>query len=99
MLWRCGSSQQAIVALPLHHVSQQSCVKGRDPITESLTLFEFESTKSLGLFIDENVNIFMQEQGLGVIWLLCSVLLSHGLQNVREEMDMPDTPLIGRFGY
>lgn len=47
------------------------------------------------------------EQGVGT-WLLgpcgvlsfvCSVVLSRTVAGVREDMDDPDTPLIGRFGH
>lgn len=97
MLWRCGGQTRAVVALPLNHTSQQ--VKGRDVITEGLTLFTLECERTLERFVSQNIHMFMMHGGIGVIWFLCSALLSHGTEQVRSEMDMPDTPLIGRFGY
>merc|ERR1712166_640464 len=54
---------------------------------------------TLDTFMASNMHVWMQHEGLGVIWFLCSLLLSHGLERTRNEMDMEETPLIGRFGY
>lgn len=35
----------------------------------------------------------------GVLSFVCSVLLTRGLETLREDMDDPNTPLIGRFGH
>ena len=87
----------------------------RAAVAEGLSLYTFDSDTATDTFVCENVNKFMEDGGCGVMWFLCSCLLSHGLEKTRQgallgstrcgtdwwrtEMDTPDSPLIGKFGY
>ena len=87
----------------------------RAAVAEGLSLYTFDSDTATDTFVCENVNKFMEDGGCGVMWFLCSCLLSHSLEKTRQgaplgstrcgtdlwrtEMDTPDSPLIGKFGY
>ncbi|XP_067118539.1 probable ubiquitin carboxyl-terminal hydrolase MINDY-4 [Centruroides vittatus] len=104
ILWKAGLKQQAIVALPsgrqVIDVTTSIAAKLQyDGLTEQLLLYKFEYFSQLLFFIEENINMFQNEEADGCILFLYSVIFSHTIERIKSEMDDPNTNLIGRHGY
>ncbi|KAI9203039.1 uncharacterized protein BJ171DRAFT_158465 [Polychytrium aggregatum] len=73
-----------------------------DGITENLELHEFSDLNTLREFITESIGSFtVNDPGQhGIIQLLYSVILSRGVETIRDEdMDERESRLIGKHGY
>ena len=111
ILWNCCNSHEAvnpasvIVALPSSAVSSTpkfnaslSSAYKADALTERLDLYACSSQLNLYQFITKHLSTFQKKDGL--VLFLYSVVLTHGFETVRAEMDDPaGTSLIGRHGY
>lgn len=104
ILWRAGLQQKAVVALPsgrqtLDMTSSIAAKLQYDGLTEQLLLYKFNCFNSLSSFIKEKINMFQDQGKDGCILFLYSVIFSHKIERLKNEMDDPHTNLIGRHGY
>ena len=68
-----------------------------DSITEKLCLYSFSNVKSMREFILSNLTYFQASNGC--ILFLYSLILTCGVENIRNSMDVVNDTLIGRHGY
>jgi len=59
----------------------------------------FTSRSSTRDFIAANLHSFQKETGPGVCFLVYSIMLSHGIEECRKEMDETSNRLIVDYGY
>ncbi|XP_005150072.2 probable ubiquitin carboxyl-terminal hydrolase MINDY-4 isoform X1 [Melopsittacus undulatus] len=99
ILWRAGSNEKAIVALPSGR--QQFIPIGKykaDGILETLILHSATRYEDLVVFLQQNIHQF--ETGpCGCILLTVSVILSRSINLVRNDFDVLTNRLIGSHGY
>ncbi|KAM9025771.1 putative ubiquitin carboxyl-terminal hydrolase MINDY-4 isoform 1-T1 [Ara ararauna] len=99
ILWRAGSNEKAIVALPSGR--QQFIPIGKykaDGILETLVLHSATRYEDLVVFLQQNIHQF--ETGpCGCILLTVSVILSRSINLVRNDFDVLTNRLIGSHGY
>ncbi|NXL30165.1 MINY4 hydrolase, partial [Glaucidium brasilianum] len=99
ILWRAGSNEKAIVALPSGR--QQFTPIGKykaDGILETLVLHSATRYEDLIVFLQQNIHQF--EIGpCGCILLTVSVILSRSINLVRNDFDVLTNRLIGSHGY
>eukprot|EP00698_Gefionella_okellyi_P018887 TRINITY_DN5716_c0_g1_i1.p1 TRINITY_DN5716_c0_g1~~TRINITY_DN5716_c0_g1_i1.p1 ORF type:complete len:591 (-),score=102.47 TRINITY_DN5716_c0_g1_i1:1106-2878(-) len=65
----------------------------------NLNVFVCTSQKQLQQYIHEQLSTFTQERGNGILNFVYSVILSHGIAAVQQEMDDSSNSLIGTHGY
>lgn len=109
ILWQAGGvrHRRSVVALfklgariGLSSITNDRYVP--DGITENLELHEFSDLGSLRDFVVSNIGQFNSNDPNkhGIIQLLYSVILSRGVDTIKEEdMDEPENKLIGKHGY
>lgn len=68
-----------------------------DNVTEKLCLYSFSNIKSMREFILSNLTYFQASNGC--ILFLYSLILTCGVENIRNSMDVVSDTLIGRHGY
>ena len=68
-----------------------------DNITEKLCLYSFSNVKSMKEFILSNLTYFQSSNGC--ILFLYSLVLTSGVENIRNSVDAVNDTLIGRHGY
>ncbi|XP_066057792.1 probable ubiquitin carboxyl-terminal hydrolase MINDY-4 isoform X2 [Chamaea fasciata] len=99
ILWRAGSHEKALVALPSGR--QQFTPTGKykaDGILETLILHSATRYEDLVVFLQQNIHQF--ETGpYGCILLTVSVILSRSINLVRNDFDVLTNRLIGSHGY
>lgn len=49
--------------------------------------------------VKDNLNYYLNAEGHGAILLVYSVILSRGIQNIYDDMDMKDNSLLTEHGY
>ena len=82
---------------PKFNATPSSAYKA-DALTERLDLYACSSELNLFQFMTKHLFSFQKKDGL--VLFLYSVILTHGIETVRAEMDDPaGTSLIGRHGY
>ena len=47
----------------------------------------------------DNIGYYTSAEGHGAILLVYSIILTKGIQNIIEDMDMPDNSLLTEHGY
>jgi hypothetical protein len=55
--------------------------------------------KSIFHIVKDNLNYYTQPDGNGVILLVYSVILTKGIQNIINDMDMKENSLLTEHGY
>ncbi|GAB6023895.1 hypothetical protein CHUAL_008631 [Chamberlinius hualienensis] len=98
ILWKCGNGTHSIVAFPHRSESLETWPGRRDGFSEKIGLFHFDDSQELQKFLVSNV-IWYTFSDFSVISLLYSVLLSRGIDAVKQDMDDPQISIIGKHGY
>lgn len=70
-----------------------------DGVTETLNIHEFKTPMEAEDFISSNIESYMAGSSSAVISFLYSILLTRGLERVRQDMDNPEMSLMGAHGY
>ena len=87
-----------IVALPSISSKFTSSRKYRnDNLTEKLQLYHLSSDRELKQFMSKNISYFMSNNGC--ILFLYSVVLTCGIENIRNTIDEENGMLMGSHGY
>jgi len=97
---RRSNSSEIVVAVPSKSpkFSASASVYKQDGLTERLQLYTFDHADKLREFLDKNIPaLFTKKDGL--VLFLYSVILTHGIENIRNSMDDPRGTLIGCHGY
>ncbi|KAM3876177.1 putative ubiquitin carboxyl-terminal hydrolase MINDY-4 [Diretmus argenteus] len=99
VLWRAGEEKRAIVAIPSgrNHFIPTGHYK-TEGVLEKMTCFTVDNLKDLKLLLEQHIQQF-ESAALGCILLTISAVLSRSIEQVREDMDVPTTTLIGAHGY
>ncbi|XP_029551455.1 probable ubiquitin carboxyl-terminal hydrolase MINDY-4 isoform X1 [Salmo trutta] len=99
ILWRAGEGKKATIAITSgrnhftptgHHRSEG--------VLEKITCIDVDNLKDLQLLVEQHIQQF-ESGALGCILLTISAILSRSIDRVREDMDVPNTTLIGAHGY
>ncbi|XP_024270927.1 probable ubiquitin carboxyl-terminal hydrolase MINDY-4 isoform X1 [Oncorhynchus tshawytscha] len=99
ILWRAGEGKKATIAITSgrnhftptgHHRSEG--------VLEKMTCIDVDNLKDLQLLVEQHIQQF-ESGALGCILLTISAILSRSIDRVREDMDVPNTTLIGAHGY
>ncbi|CAL4114132.1 unnamed protein product, partial [Meganyctiphanes norvegica] len=83
ILWRAGQERRAVLALPgsfIHFTDHGVGRYTRDGVTETLTIYEFIDLEELYQAVQRHLTVFTTENNPGCFLLLCSALLSRGLE-------------------
>jgi len=100
-LWQAGSSMECIVVLP--ESNDAIFARGKkyrcDGITECISIYTFRQKDEVKQFLTNHIAPFCQPRGHGVVLFLYSILLSRGIDRVRQDMDLEGNTLIGSHGY
>lgn len=103
ILWQAGENKKAMVAVrkkgKVLNNSFINTVLTDDGIIEYLHLRVFRSNECLLDFVFNIISELMNDKNAGCITFLYSVILTHGIDKIKEEMDYPDSHLIGEDGY
>lgn len=96
ILWQAG--QHKICCVSLKGKNRVIGMRHRsDGITEWLTTHTFTTFEAICTFMLSNLILFQNEGG--VILFLYSMLLSRGLENIKNDLDEGAYSLVGRDGY
>lgn len=100
ILWQAGDSNKAIVANPTGvNIAQTDGFLPNDGIIETLTLSTFTSKAALQEYYSSCVFKLQEEDCSSCVAFLISVLMTHGLERIREEMDERNSSLIGKHSH
>uniref|UniRef100_A0A4W5NPK5 Ubiquitin carboxyl-terminal hydrolase MINDY n=1 Tax=Hucho hucho TaxID=62062 RepID=A0A4W5NPK5_9TELE len=92
ILWRAGEGKKATIAITSGR-SHRS-----EGVLEKITCIDVDNLKDLQLLVEQHIQQF-ESGALGCILLTISAILSRSIDRVREDMDVPNTTLIGAHGY
>ncbi|KAL3187971.1 hypothetical protein MRX96_024323 [Rhipicephalus microplus] len=100
ILWQAGDSHRAIVANPTGvNIAQTDGILASDGIIETLTLSTFTSKAALQEYYSSCIFKLQEENCSSCVAFLISVLMTHGLERIREEMDERNSSLIGKHSH
>ncbi|XP_049518876.1 probable ubiquitin carboxyl-terminal hydrolase MINDY-4 [Dermacentor silvarum] len=100
ILWQAGDSNKAIVANPTGvNVAQTDGILASDGIIETLTLSTFTSKVALQEYYSSCIFKLQEENCSSCVAFLISVLMTHGFERIREEMDERNSSLIGKHSH
>lgn len=100
ILWQAGDSHRAIVANPTGvNIAQTEGILASDGIIETLTLSMFTSKAALREYYSSCIFKLQEENCSSCVAFLISVLMTHGLERIREEMDERNSSLIGKHSH
>ncbi|XP_072142649.1 probable ubiquitin carboxyl-terminal hydrolase MINDY-4 [Dermacentor andersoni] len=100
ILWQVGDSNKAIVANPTGvNVSPTDGILASDGIIETLTLSTFTSKAALQEYYSSCIFKLQEENCSSCVAFLISVLMTHGFERIREEMDERNSSLIGKHSH
>lgn len=100
ILWQAGDSNKAIVANPTGvNIAQTGGILASDGIIETLTLSTFTSKAALQEYYSSCIFKLQEENCSSCVAFLISVLITHGLERIREEMDERNSSLIGKHSH
>ncbi|KAL1428066.1 hypothetical protein MTO96_000402 [Rhipicephalus appendiculatus] len=100
ILWQAGDSNKAIVANPTGvNIAQTDGILASDGIIETLTLSTFTSKAALQEYYSSCIFKLQEENCSSCVAFLISVLMTHGLERIREEMDERNSSLIGKHSH
>ncbi|XP_077513966.1 putative ubiquitin carboxyl-terminal hydrolase MINDY-4 [Amblyomma americanum] len=100
ILWQAGDSSRAIVANPTGvNVAHTDDILASDGIIETLTLSTFTSKVALQEYYSSCIFKLQEENCSSCVSFLISVLMTHGLERIREEMDERNSSLIGKHSH
>ncbi|KAF2368051.1 protein of unknown function DUF4205 [Trinorchestia longiramus] len=102
IIWRAGSGQHAVIALPNmfpqftdHGIGRYSM----DGVTETLTFHTYTSQAQLLQSLEKHLAVFTRQDSPACVLLLYSVMLTRGLEAMLEDMDSVGVNLINNHGY
>ncbi|GFS54853.1 probable ubiquitin carboxyl-terminal hydrolase MINDY-4 [Trichonephila clavipes] len=103
ILWQAGDNEKAVVAMKRNGAdlssSRASTILGVDGVIEHLQLKYFECKSCLlEYFVNSKPEVMGDHDG-SCIYFLYSLMLTRGIEKIRQEMDYPDSHLIGSDGY
>jgi len=94
ILWQAGASKSAKVVIPPSISKKFKAYKLAEFLVHSFNNFE-----DLKQFITQNQAVFTEREGPGVISLVYSAILSRGVNNIQNDMDMPTSTLLAPHRY
>jgi len=98
ILNKVSTNERYIITLPTGKSKLTLTSKYKpDKLTETLLLYTIKNLEALKTFITNK--LFQFEKQNGCILLLYSVILSRGVENIRNDMDNPCDTLFGRHSY
>lgn len=103
ILWQAGEGRQVIFAIKSDHTVLSpdvipNLLRG-DGVVENLNLRVFESEEYLLEYLFNVVPELEDHENGSCVTFLYSVLLTRGIENVKEDMDNTESHLIGTDGY
>ena len=100
ILTKCSPGNSYTIALSAvkKHISSGGKFR-TDGVTETLNLHKLPDEEKLFSFMKDNIGYFMGNGNSSVVSFTYSCILTHGVENVRADMDSAETPLMGAHGY
>lgn len=100
ILWQAGDSKEVVVANPTGvNVTRSDGHLGSDGIIDTLTLSTFKSKAAVQEYYSSCIFKLQEENCSSCVTFLISVLMTHGLKRIREEMDDENSSLIGKHSH
>ncbi|KAI8928315.1 hypothetical protein BC831DRAFT_118215 [Entophlyctis helioformis] len=96
MAWQAGKhANRAVIVIT------SAGVASGDALTDSLEYHTFTNYAATAGFIESHISQFMTHDGPshGIIQLLLSLILSRGVDRIRQDMDTAEQTLMGRHSY
>lgn len=100
ILWQAGDSKEVVVANPTGvNVTRSDGHLASDGIIDTLTLSTFKSKAAVQEYYSSCIFKLQEENCSSCVTFLISVLMTHGLKRIREEMDDENSSLIGKHSH
>lgn len=94
ILWQVGGSKSVKLVLPATVPKRFKPYKLAD-----WTVLVLNSVTDLQNAIRANLGAFTERNGCGVLLFMYSAILTRGIENVRSDMDVPETALLAPHKY
>ncbi|XP_064456577.1 probable ubiquitin carboxyl-terminal hydrolase MINDY-4 [Ornithodoros turicata] len=100
ILWQAGNGRKAVIVNPSGvKVLKVEGLLSADGITETLTVSTFTSKQAVLEYYKSCISKLQEESCSSCVAFLISVLLTHGIERIREEMDERNSCLIGKHSH
>lgn len=99
ILWTAGGGKHCVVALPSARAAAMPYTYKPDKITEKVSMYTCNSREIALQYITRNVAYYFSEGSNSCIYFTYSVVLSHGIDRIKSEIDESNGKLIGNFNY
>lgn len=94
ILWLAGDGKKCVIALPTKKASS-GFLHIKADVTEKVELYSCDSKADATKLLTERIDYYQAEESCSVINFTISVLLTHGIDNIKKEMDESSGKLIG----
>ncbi|XP_054712220.1 probable ubiquitin carboxyl-terminal hydrolase MINDY-4 isoform X3 [Uloborus diversus] len=103
ILWQAGEKKSAVYAVrrktAIIDDNIAENVLKKDGLLEYLHLKYFKSKDDLLEYLYNYISEMMKNDCESCVLFLYSVILTHGIEKIKKEMDVPESHLIGNDGY
>ncbi|XP_035232593.1 probable ubiquitin carboxyl-terminal hydrolase MINDY-4 [Stegodyphus dumicola] len=103
ILWQAGRKKEVVIAVKWNKIVFDSSITSNilraDGMIEYLRLKYFRSRNCVLEYFINFISELMNDDSGSCVLFLYSVILTHGIESIKEEMDYPESHLIGEDGY